>query len=265
MEAVKVIPKSANYEGNNLTLSKKRVTPSDRERCTEAYSRGKVINSILRRVASVLGYKTNKQLEALHSKTAWAPGILKHKDAYDYFVRAAYDPTLLDKFVGNEETREVLLETLKSRFNQQPVKIRAYIEVKCYTYDGIDSVKNALKNGLALGTETVPIKINLVASPLYVVETSFLNGSVRNTDIRINIVNGAYHILTYSYSQVGIEFLDNACRKIRRTITCAGGTFSYRRRPEVVTAEDGNDLAETTAESKLGLRLDKFDDLGILC
>ena len=76
------------------------------------------------------------------------------------------------------ETRRVLLETLKSRFNQHPVKIRAYIEVACYTYDGIDSVKNALKEGISCGTETVPIKINLVASPLYVVETSLLDTKV---------------------------------------------------------------------------------------
>ena len=59
--------------------------------------------------------------------------------------------------------------------------------------------------------------------------------------------------------------MDNACKKIRRTITGAGGNFSYRRRPEVVTAEDGDDFAETTAESKLELGLDKFDDCGILC
>ena len=59
--------------------------------------------------------------------------------------------------------------------------------------------------------------------------------------------------------------MDNACKKIRRTITGAGGTFSYRRKPGVVTAEDGDDLAETTAESKFELGLDKFDDLGILC
>ena len=59
MEAVKVVPASPNYAGNNLTLSKKRVTPSDRERCTEVYSRGKAVNSILRHGASILDYKSN--------------------------------------------------------------------------------------------------------------------------------------------------------------------------------------------------------------
>ena len=51
--------------------------------------------------------------------------------------------------------------------------------------------------------------------------------------------------------------MDNACKKIRRTITGAGGTFSYRRKPEIVTAEESDDLAETTAESKPELGLDQ--------
>ena len=59
--------------------------------------------------------------------------------------------------------------------------------------------------------------------------------------------------------------MDNAFKKIRRTITGAGGNFSYRRKPEVVTAEEGDDLAGTTAESKFELGLDKFDDCVILC
>ena len=79
----------------------------------------------------------------------------------------------------------LLLVTLKSRFKQHPVKIRAYIEVVCYTYDGIDYVKHALKTGLSCGTETAPIKINLVASPLFVVETSFLDTKVISTFVKI--------------------------------------------------------------------------------
>lgn len=49
----------------------------------------------------------------------------------------------------------------------QAVKIRADIEVACYGYEGIDAVKTALKAGLACSTEELPIKINLIAPPLY--------------------------------------------------------------------------------------------------
>ena len=58
------------------------------------------------------------------------------------------------------------------KLTQQAVKIRADIDVSCYTYEGIDAVKNALRAGIACSTDVVPIKINLIAPPLYVMTTS---------------------------------------------------------------------------------------------
>ena len=78
----------------------------------------------------------------------------------------------LDECELDEKTKSTLLENIKLKLTQQAVKIRADIEVACYTYEGIDSVKDALKAGMAIGTEEVPIKINLIAPPLYVVTTS---------------------------------------------------------------------------------------------
>lgn len=46
-------------------------------------------------------------------------------------------------------------------------QIRADIECACYGYEGIDAVKAALKAGLTLSTVDMPIKINLIAPPLY--------------------------------------------------------------------------------------------------
>jgi translation initiation factor 2 subunit 1 len=64
------------------------------------------------------------------------------------------------------------LENIQQKLTQQAVRIRSDIEVACYTYEGIDSVKDALRSGIACGTEEVPIKINLIAPPLYVMTTS---------------------------------------------------------------------------------------------
>ena len=58
------------------------------------------------------------------------------------------------------------------KLTQQAVKIRADIEVSCYAYEGIDAVKDALRAGIACSTDDVPIKINLIAPPLYVMTTS---------------------------------------------------------------------------------------------
>lgn len=77
------------------------------------------------------------------------------------------DPTILAECDLDETTREVLLSNIKRKLTSQAVKIRADIECACYGYEGIDAVKAALKAGLSLSTEELPIKINLIAPPLY--------------------------------------------------------------------------------------------------
>ena len=71
----------------------------------------------------------------------------------------------------DEQTKEVLLGIIRRKLTQQAVKIRADIEVSCYGYEGIGAVKKALKAGIDCSTEEIPIKINLIAPPLYVMTT----------------------------------------------------------------------------------------------
>ena len=77
------------------------------------------------------------------------------------------DPSLLDECGLDEQTKETLLLIIRRKLTQQAVKIRADIEVACYSYEGIGAVKKALKAGIACSTEEIPIKINLIAPPLY--------------------------------------------------------------------------------------------------
>lgn len=77
------------------------------------------------------------------------------------------DPGILAECQLDERTKEVLLSNIKRKLTSQAVKIRADIECACYGYEGIDAVKTALKAGLSLSSEELPIKINLIAPPLY--------------------------------------------------------------------------------------------------
>lgn len=77
------------------------------------------------------------------------------------------DPSILAECNLDDRTKEVLLSNIKRKLTSQAVKIRADIECACYGYEGIDAVKAALREGLALSTEELPIKINLIAPPLY--------------------------------------------------------------------------------------------------
>lgn len=66
----------------------------------------------------------------------------------------------------------VLLSTIARRLTPQPIKLRADIELTCYTPAGIDAIKKALRAGEAQSNEAVPIKAKLVAPPLYVLSTN---------------------------------------------------------------------------------------------
>merc|ERR1712241_797851 len=179
-----------------IDLSKRRVTPEDIERCTEVYSKAKAVNSILRHVASILDFKSNEELEDLYTKTAWhfERKSKKKGSSYDYFKQAVQDPSLLDECGLDEKTKTVLLENIQQKLTQQAVKIRADVEVSCFSYEGIDAVKDALRSGMACSTENVSVRINLIAPPLYVITTSTPE------------------------KQEGLEILNMACKAIEERI-----------------------------------------------
>ncbi|XP_008543591.1 eukaryotic translation initiation factor 2 subunit 1 [Microplitis demolitor] len=208
-------------EKGYIDLSKRRVSTEDVEKCTERYAKAKAVNSILRHVAELLHYDSDEQLEELYQKTAWhfEEKYRKQKaSAYDFFKQAVLDPSILAECGLDENTKTVLLNNIKRKLTSQAVKIRADVEVACYGYEGIDAVKAALKAGLALSTEELPIKINLIAPPLYVMTTS----TPEKSD--------------------GLKALNDAIEVIKDKITTLGGVFNVQMAPKVVTATDEAEL-----------------------
>merc|ERR1711981_858088 len=205
-----------------IDLSKRRVSPEDVERCTEIFSKGKAVNSILRHVAQILGFKSNEELEELYVKTAWyfEAKTKKKGSSYDWVKQAVQDPSVLEECGLDDNVKKVLLDQIQMKLTQQAVKIRADIDVSCYTYEGIDAVKNALRAGIACSTDVVPIKINLIAPPLYVMTTS-----------------------TPEKAE-GLKLLEKARKVVEENITGAGGSFNYQMKPKVVTSTDEADLAK---------------------
>lgn len=217
-------------EKGYIDLSKRRVSAEDLEKCTERYSKAKAVNSILRHVAELLKYESDEQLEELYEKTAWyfEEKYKKNKaSAYDYFKQAVSDPSILAECDLDDKTKEVLLSNIKRKLTSQAVKIRADIECACYGYEGIDAVKTALKTGLSLSTEELPIKINLIAPPLYVMTTSTPE------------------------KQDGLRILNEAIEVIKQKITELGGVFTIQMSPKVVTATDEADLAKQMERAEM--------------
>ncbi|XP_071447784.1 eukaryotic translation initiation factor 2 subunit 1 [Hetaerina americana] len=208
-------------EKGYIDLSKRRVSPEDVEKCTERYAKAKAVHSILRHVAELLEFESDEQLEKLYDQTAWLfeKKMKKKASAYDFFKQAVLDPSVLDECGLDDHTKEVLLSNIKQKLTSQAVKIRADVEVACYGYEGIDAVKTALRAGLATSTEDMPIRINLIAPPLYVMTTSTPE------------------------KQDGLKALSHAIEKIEETITSMGGVFQIQMAPKVVTATDEAELA----------------------
>jgi hypothetical protein len=73
------------------------------------------------------------------------------------------------------QVREALLKNIKRRMTPQPLKIRADVELTCFAYDGIERIKDAMRAAEATSTEECPVKMKLVAPPLYVLTTQTLD------------------------------------------------------------------------------------------
>lgn len=217
-------------EKGYIDLSKRRVSGEDVEKCTERFAKAKAVNSILRHVAELLRYESDEQLEELYQKTAWyfEDKYKKNKaSAYDFFKQAVTDPSILGECDLDDHTKDVLLSNIKRKLTSQAVKIRADIECACYGYEGIDAVKAALRAGLDLSTEELPIKINLIAPPLYVMTTSTPE------------------------KQDGLKVLGEAIEVIKIKIGELGGVFNVQMAPKVVTATDEADLAKQMEKAEL--------------
>jgi len=209
-------------EKGYIDLSKRRVSIEELKKCEEKFTRGKTVASILRHVGEILKFETDEELEDLFEKTAWLFDE-KYKTtggAYEAFKHAVAEPTILDECDLDEKTKEVLITNINRRMMPQAVKVRSDIEVSCYGYEGIDAIKEALRQGVVLSTEELPIKVNLIAPPLYVVTMTTLDR------------DGA------------LEAIGRANDAIKESIIKNNGTFVVKMEPKVVTDTDEAELTK---------------------
>lgn len=111
---------------------------------------------------------------------------------------------VFDSMTIDEDVFRELQANITRRLTPQPVRIRADVEVTCFSSEGIDAIKRALLQGEKLETETIPIKVKLVAPPLYVLLTT-------STD-----------------KQGGIELLEKALEEIGTSIKKSGGEMRVK-------------------------------------
>jgi translation initiation factor 2 subunit 1 len=183
-------------------------------KCEEQYEKGKAVDSILTQVAKRRGVSP----ESLYEKIAW-PLHRAYGHTYEAFKISIQDP---ERIFGDldidEETLAELKHNIARRLTPKPVKVRADIEVKCFAYSGIEAIRKALRAGEACSTEEVPIKVRLVAPPLYVMSTT-------STD-----------------KTAAIEVMEKAVEAIGNTIAEEKGDITIKMAPKVVSETEDAEL-----------------------
>jgi len=204
-----------------IDLSKRRVAEEDVTKCEEKYARAKTVHSILTHSAAILEFEKDEQLEELYKNTAWYFDNKYGKvgACFDAFKLCITNSSALDECDLDENVKKVVIDNIKRRMTPPAIKIRADIEVACYTYEGIDAVKDALRAGLNFNhDEEYPIRINLIAPPLFVVTTQSLE------------------------RQEGLEKLQGSLDLIKKTIEASGGMYKVKMPPKVVSDTEEQEL-----------------------
>lgn len=133
-------------------------------------------------------------------------------------------PSEPERVFGELDIPADILEDLRAniarRLTPQPVKVRADLLLTNFAFSGILAIQAALAAGEALSTPEIPIKIRLVAPPLYVM--------ISNTTDK----------------QGAIDLLEKAVEVIGEVISKEeGGSLVVSMKPKAVSETDDLELA----------------------
>ncbi|KAI0801751.1 eukaryotic translation initiation factor 2 subunit alpha [Irpex lacteus] len=163
----------------------------------------------------------------LYEQIAWPLGKI-YGHPYDAFKLSLTEPETVFSQLQSPPSPSVLSllkATIARRLTPQPIKLRADIELTCYTPAGIDAIKKALRVGEQQSTEAVPIKAKLVAPPLYVLSSN----------------------ATDKYAAV--DRLERAIEAIQASIEGQGGGLTVKMKPKAVSETEEHDLAQLLARA----------------
>lgn len=203
----------------------RRVSPEDIQACEDRYSKSKMVHSIMRHVSET----TCTDLHSLYVSLGW-PLYVKHGHAFNAFKIMVTDHNLifsdssLNNEVINESVKHALIKDICRRMTPQPLKIRADMELTCFSSDGIECIKDAMRAAESSSTKECKVKVSLIASPLYVVTTQTLD------------------------KESGMATIEAAIHEATVRINTRKGKLVLKEPPRVVSERDDRLLAESMNE-----------------
>lgn len=183
-----------------IDLSKKKVNPEEASQAEKFYKKAKMVHNIMKQTVVKLGGEYT--LLELYEKFGWDL-YDQFEHAYDAFKLALSDPEVVFSKVNiTEQEKKILLENIAKKMAPQPVKIRSDFEINCFTYEGVDALKEALLTAKKeVNEEKFEVSFKMIAPPLFKIETTTLE------------------------KQKGLEKLEQALRIIEKVIKSKKGTF----------------------------------------
>ncbi len=226
MEVVSVL--RVDSEKGYIDLSKSRVNKEDIASAEEKYKKSKTVHSVLAHVADLTKGSYKMSLEEMYERVGW-PLYDQFGHAYDAFammLRAEPDNPVMGVLNGiAPEVRDLLMLHIRRRFTPPAVKVRADIDVRCFTEEGVDAIIAALSAGEALSTPELPLNIRLISPPTFVLSLETLE------------------------KEAGLELVCRAVEVIKAAITAHGGRLDVKLAPKVVTATDESQLNKAMEEA----------------
>jgi len=99
-----------------------------------------MVHNILKQVAT----KLDCTLLELYEQFGWDL-YDKYTHAFDAFRLIMNDPEAVFKEIKiTDEQRKALVEAISRKMAPTPVKIRSDFELTCFTYEGVDAIREAL-------------------------------------------------------------------------------------------------------------------------
>ena len=213
---------NVNQKKGYIDLSIKGVKVDDIELCKKRYANSKKVEDIVKKLA----VRTNNTMEKIYKIIIW-PLYKTHNHALDALQKIlGGNQLILDNLKVDQYIKEELMKILKEKLVPQPVKIRADFILKCYTFEGIDAIKEALLNGEKKGTEKIPIKFTIIGSPLYECSLSTIN------------------------KEEGFKIINKALEEVKNTIIAKNGIYLLETKPMIIR-ENGKSLNEQLNEIKI--------------
>lgn len=158
-----VVCRVMGVEGNDLSLSIKRVYPKDGERQLNRYKRELKAEKIIEFAAKTIGKTSEEAMQAVGESLLENFGSL-----YKALDIAVKDPVLLKGKIP-QEWYDVIVDVAKKRAVEKTYEVHAELVLTSYEPDGVEKVKSVLKN---LGEG---LSVNYISAPKYMLSAKGKN------------------------------------------------------------------------------------------